>query len=424
MDDEKTASRLVELSPSRRELELKIPAAAVEREYEKILGDYVGRVKVPGFRKGHAPRDMVRSLFDHDVRHDVYDALIPRVLEAELKRLGLKPVNVPGIGRLNREPGGPLRCTASFEVLPDFELPDYHDIKVQAKPVAPEDGDVRKALEDLQAKAAEYLPAEDRAVAEGDYVVVEVQGRDVKTKRLLPVEKTVVLAGHADNEPALNANVTGLKAGQETRFRVTYPPDHPGRRVAGKEIEYTLKAIEIKEKKVPPLNDDFARTVGEYADLEALKAGIRKEIAAAREKSGRNAAAADVLKEIARQVKLELPESMVEQETLSVLKRMLSSQRLPRLTSEALEGLKAQARKQAIDQLTNHLILEKIARQEGVEVTEDDIQGEIRALAEANKVPPATLSAMLEREGRREELRETLLFRKTVDFLAKNAIMT
>ena len=123
-------------------------------------------------------------------------------------------------------------------------------------------------------------------------------------------------------------------------------------------------------------------------------------------------------------VSLELPESVVERETLSVLKRMLSNaSRQTRIPAEALEGLKAQARRQAVEHLTNHLILEKIARQEGLEATEEEIQVEIRELAKANGVPEKYLADMVAKEERREELRETLLFRKTVDFLVKNAII-
>lgn len=417
-------SRLTDVSPSRKEIELEIPLDEVLKEYEKILGEYAGKVKLSGFRQGHAPRDMVRNLFDHDIKHDVYDSLIPRVLEEELSGLRLNPVNVPVLRDLKHEEGQPLRCTAAFEVLPDFELPDYRTIQVPGQTSEVGEEDVDKILEDIRARAAEYVPVEGRGVGHGDYAVVEMQGRDRRTNRLLPVEKAVVLAGHAENEPALNEKITGMKAGEEAAFEVAYPKDNPNRRVAGKDIAYRLKVREVKEKKVPELNDEFARTVGTPEGLKDLREKVRKELVEARDKAGRNETASAVLAEVAKRVSLELPESVVEQESLAVLKRFLSASRDRRISPEALEGLKVQARRQAEDHLKNHLILEKIAEKEGFGVTEEEIQAEIRDLARVNHVSEPYLADMLKRKERREELIETLLFRKTVDFLVKTAIIS
>ena len=416
-------NRLKDISPSRKEIELEIPPDEVRKEYEKILGEYTGKVKLSGFRKGHAPRDMVRSLFEHDIKHDVYDSLIPRVLEEELRGLRLNPVNVPVLRDLKHEEGQPLRCTAAFEVLPEFELPDYRTIQVPGRTPEVGEEDVDKVLEDIRARAAEYVPVEGRGVGDGDYAVVEMQGRDRRTNRFLPVEKAVVLAGHAENEPALNEKIKGMKVGEEGAFEVLYPKDHPNRRVAGKDIAYNLKVREVKEKKVPELNDEFARTVGTLEGLKDLREKVRKELVEAREKAGRNETASAVLAEVAKRVSLELPESVVEQESLALLKRFLSASRDRRIAPEALEGLKAQSRRQAEDHLKNHLILEKIAKKEGFGVTEEEIQAEIRDLAQANHVSEPYLADMLKREDRREELVETLLFRKTVDFLVKTAII-
>ena len=417
-------SRLVDVSPSRKELELEIPDEDFRKEFERTLDEYVGKAKLPGFRKGHAPRDMVRKMFDHDIEHDAFDSLIPRVLGEELEGLGLNPVNVPVLRDLKREEGGPVRCTAAFEVLPEFELPDYRGIQVKKRTVEVADADVDRAVDELRARASEYVPVQGRGVADGDYVVVEMQGRDIRTKRLLPVEKAVVLAGHAENEPALNEQLRGMAPGEERAFRVEYPKDHANKRVAGKTVDYGLKVRDVKERKVPEPNDDFAKSIGHAGGIGGLRDTIRRDLLEARERAGRSEAASEVLAGIASRVSLELPESVVEQETLAVLKRMLQAVRDRRVAPEALESLKAEARRQAADHLRNHLILEKIARKEGLGVGEEEIQAEIRSLAQANHVSEAAVADMLMREGRREELVESLLFRKTVDFLVKTAIMS
>ena len=418
-------SRLNDLGPSRKEIELEIPDEEFRQEYEKILGEYVAKAKLDGFRKGHAPRERVKALFDHEIEHDVYDSLIPRVLEEELRGLRLNPVSVPVLKDLKHEPGQPLRCTASFEVLPQFELPDYRAIRIKKRSTELAKEEVDKAMEEIRGRAAEYVPVADRGVADGDYAVVEMQGRDKKTKRLLPVEKAVVLAGHADNEPALNEKIMGMTPGEERSFEVAYPKEHPNRRVSGKEIVYGLKVRELKEKKLPALDDEFAKSLGVPDGLLALVAKVRQELQEGKERAARNETASDVLAAVADKVALELPESVVEEETLAVLRRLLQAYGDRRIAPEALEALKTEARRQAVDHLRNHLILEKIAQKEGLAVGEEEIQEEIRNLAKANNIPEATLADMIRRdEHRREELAESLLFRKTVDFLVKTAIIS
>jgi trigger factor len=425
MNESARQSRLTEMSPSRREIFLEIPDAEVRQEYEKILGEYVVKAKLDGFRRGHAPRERVKALFDHEIRHDVYDALIPRVLEEELRSLGLHPVNVPVLKDLKHEDGQPLRCAAAFEIIPEFDLPDYRTVRVKSRKAEVSGEDVAKALQDIRARAAEYVPVEGRGVGSGDYVVVEMQGRDQRTKRLLPVEKAVVLAGHAENEPALNEKLEAMTPGEERSFEVSYPKEHANRRVAGKQIAYSLKVRELKEKRLPALDDEFAGSLGVPEGLEELRAKVRKEILEGRERAARNETASEVLTGIADKIALELPESVVEEETLAVLRRLLQGARDRRIAPEAIEGLKAEARRQAVDHLRNHLILEKIAKKEGLAVTDEEVQEEVRSLAAANRVSEAALGEMIRRdEHRRKELMESLLFRKTVDFLMKTSIIS
>ncbi|MCK7476923.1 MAG: trigger factor [Candidatus Moduliflexus flocculans] len=336
------------------------------------------KAKLDGFRKGHAPRERVKALFDHDIAHDVYDSLIPRVLEEELKGLRLNPVSVPVLKDLKHEPGQPLRCTAAFEVMPEFDLPDYRTVQVKKRSTELAKEDVDKAMEEIRARAAEYVPVAGRGAADGDYAVVEMQGRDKRTKRLLPVEKAVVLAGHAENEPALNEKTRGHDARRGEVLRGRLPQGAPNRRVAGKEIDYSLKLRELKEKKLPALDDEFAKSLGVPDGLLALVAKVRQELQEGRERAARNETASDVLTAIAEKVALELPESVVEEESLAVLRRLLQAYGNRPLAPEALEALKTEARRQAVEHLRNHLILEKIAQKEGLGVSEEEIQAEIR----------------------------------------------
>jgi len=195
--------------------------------------------------------------------------------------------------------------------------------------------------------------------------------------------------------------------------------------VAGKDIVYSLRLREIKEKKLPALDDEFAKSLGAAEGVGALKDRVRAELQAARERASQNETASEVLKAIADKISLELPESVVEQEALSILRRALSSARNRAIPPEALDGLRSEARRQAEDHLRNHLILEKIAQKEGLGVSEEEVQAEIASLAKANNVSEKVLGEMVRRDPHRhEEMVENLLFRKTVDFLMKTAIMS
>jgi trigger factor len=410
---------------TRRELDIEIPAGEAAREFELVLDRTAAKVKLDGFRLGRAPREMVKRLFYEDIRQSVIDALAPRAVHEALRERNLSPLQAPVVSAIRYQEGEPLRFTASFEVWPEWELPDYRSIQVR-KTVAPvEDKDVDEALAALRQRAAEYIPVEDRGAAEGDYVAVEIRGRDLATKRFFPTEKTAVLAGHADNEPTLNEQLPGLRIGDERTFRISYPPDHANRKLAGKEVEYYLKVLSLKARKLPELNDDFARSLGEYAGLDDLRTRLRNEIRSGRELQARREAADEFLDILSGRIAPALPEALVRQEAEAILKEAVTTPtgEPARIRPADLDPLRAEARRRAERKVRNHMILMKIAQAERLAVSEDEADDEIRRLARSHDVPFLRLKETFEREGRREELRTSLLLKKSIDFLARSAIM-
>lgn len=408
-----------------RELDIEIPAVEAGREFEATLDRTAARAKLDGFRAGRAPRDMVKRMLYDDIRHSVIDALAPRAVHEELRARSLSPLQPPVIHDIHYQEGETLRFTASFEVWPDFDLPDYRTIKVRKKALPVEDKDVEETLASLRQRAAAYVPVEDRGAREGDYVAAEIKGRDLATKRFFPTEKAVVMAGHPDNEPWLNEHLTGLGIGEEKTFQVRYPSDHPNRKLAGKEVEYSLKAISIKAQKLPELDDDFARSLGDYAGLEDLKTRIRNEIQSSRDVQTRREAADEILQAIADKATLPLPENLVRHEAENVLREIVStpSGEPAKIRPADIEALRAEALKRAERKVRNHMILMKIAQTEKLAVSEEETDDEIRRLAQSNNVPFLRLRETFDQEGRREELQTSLLLKKSIDFLARSAIM-
>lgn len=425
MENMDPKNELKSLSPNRKELQIVISSEEVLKELDDVTETYTERARIPGFRAGKAPHEHVRRLFAEDIRQSAVENLIPRALDRELKSRGVQPVGTPVVEELDFEGDGPLRARVTFDVVPDFEIPDYRSIRISAKDEQEvKDEDILKAVEDLRSRAAEYVPVEGRGVEDGDYVVFEMQGKDLKSRKLFPVEKAVVLAGRPENEPFLNEHLPGVSLGGERTFTTTYESSHPNRKLAGRTVEYRLRVGEIKERKLPDIDDDFARRLGDYGNLEELKADVRSKLQEVRREAVKKETAHDVVKAVTENVDLEPPESLVDNEMAGVLRRMAAS--LPqggKLSPEAAEKLKTEARKQARQNIKSRLVLQEIAKREGLVVTPEDVREEIALLARAEGVHPDALFSGLQEKGHLDPIRENLLTRKAVDFLVGNAII-
>jgi len=419
---EKISAKVTSLSPSKREMEIEVAPDEVAREWEKVLTSYVSRARLDGFRRGKAPRDLVGRLFYKDIRNDVIESLVPRALGETLTTEKIDPVLTPVVSEVSFRDGEPFRFKARVEVLPEFKLPPYKNIRVKKREVKVGDAEVDQALEELHQKSAEYLPVEGREVIVGDYVLLEWKGKDVKTKRVLPTEKVLVLAGHPDNDKALNENLLGLKPQETRHFVISYPQDHPQRKLAGRTLEYDIKLISIKEKKVPEINDEWAKDLGEFENLSSLRERIRKDLERAKVNAARREMGDEIVATIAQGLALELPESLVEREAGAIAKSWTSAES-DTVTLEKFEGLRQKARVQAQKNITNSLVLRKIAAEEGLEVTAEEIEEEIKVMARRNNVPLAQLVGSIDQEGKREDLKVSLLLRKAIDFLLEKALL-
>ena len=411
------------LSGCKREIELIIEAEKVKEEFDKIVAQFSSRSKVPGFRPGKTPVNIIKQRYYADIKESLINELVPKVLSTELKAQNLNPVGMPVVSDLHFIEGQPLSFKAQFEVWPEFELPEYKKIKVKNKNISVTDEEINQSLEELRLRSAQYVPAEGRGVRDGDYVVIELKGNDLKIKKMLPTEKRLMLAGHPDNEEILNNNLIGMNPGEVRNFKIEYDKNHQNKRIAEKIIEYNLKVISIKEKKLSEINDEFAKELGKYESLKELKEKIKKELISSKEKASKSEMAYEIMKKISEKLSIEVPETFVEQEYMAILKRLLSSRPQEDLKKEDLEKLKAEGKEKAKQNLINHLILKKIAEKENLDVSDEEVHQELKEIAKANNLPLAKVIDSFNREGKREELRNNLFLKKTVDFLVEHAII-
>ncbi len=416
-------STVKNISECKREIEVEVDVQEVQQELERIITQYSRRAKIPGFRPGKAPKDIVKRMFYTNIKDSLINSLAPKALEEELRAQKLEPLGAPVVNNLHFKEGEPFRLTAQFDVLPEVFLPEYKNVEVKQKKTSVTTQDIDQYIEDLRLKSAQYVPIKGRGVVEGDYVIAEIKAKDTKTKKLFPTEKIVLIAGDAQNEKVVDEKLIGLNQEESCDFVLTYDKNNENKRLAGKTIEYTLKVISIKEKKIPELNDDFAKDLGDYENLKDLRTKINNEVKVQKERESERESAEEIVNSIAERVNFELPETLVDQEYKEVIRRFFSSRSQQDLNKEELEKLKKGAKEKAEQNIKRHLILKKIAEKENIKVSDEEVHEELKVIAEANKLPLARVIDTFNKEGRREELRNTLQVKKTVDFLIKNAII-
>ncbi len=419
---DKVTDNMRELSQCKREIDIEIPVSEVKKEFENTVQHFSQSAKIKGFRPGKVPVDLIKRKYYKDIKDSVANTLIPAAVSKELRALDVKPVGSPVVKELTFEEDQPMKFKAQFEVWPEFELPEYKNIKVSRKKISVTANDIKTTLDDLQKRSAQYIPTEERGVVDGDYVVTEIRSQDLRTKKAPPKEQVVILAGHPENEKILNDNLLGMKVNQDKDFTISYPKGHKNKKLEGKDIAYSIKVMSIKEKKLPTIDDDFAKELGEFQNLKELKSQLKKELRTSKENVAQKELAEEVVKTISDKVTFELPEILVEEEALALVRRSLSSQ--PQhvqkaLTNENIGKLKEEMKDKAKQNLKNHLLLTKISEKEELKVEDKDVEEEMMNIARANNIPLDKARENIQKD----ELRENLLLRKTVDFLVGNAII-
>ena len=277
-----------ETNPCQRELTVEIPADVVKAETENLVGRYQKLARIPGFRKGKVPASIVRQRFAEEIKSDVVDALVPRYFRDEAKKQNLSPISQPRVTDLHVHEGEPLRFKASFEVLPDFKLAPYDDIRATTLDTDVSEEEVETSLKNIREQQAAYTAVEEeRPVADGDFAVVSFKGtpKDAESDaKPVEVDEIMVEIGGQNTIPEFSENLRGVKPGEQRTFDVKYADDFADKRLAGKTMTYEVMVKAIKTKTVPELNDEFAKELStEFNTVEDLRNRVRDNMKAEKE---------------------------------------------------------------------------------------------------------------------------------------------
>lgn len=412
----------------RRELEIEIPLEAVQRKVESVAREFARVARVPGFRPGKAPVTLIRRRFAEDIKAEVMQSLVPEYFENAVREANLKPLGRPEIEGLVFEEDKPLKFKATFEVLPEIQLGDYKGLEVEEQEMTVSDEDVEKALAEMRERAATFVAVEDRSVQEGDYAVLSLTGTQLKPevkREPIHADEVLCLVGGENTLKEFTENLLGAKPGEERRFEVTYIQEYSDRELAGKTIAYTARVRGIKQKQLPELNDEFAKDLGEFATLPELRGKLRKDLEADQERRRREDTRDRLVSILVERHDFPLPGALVEHQMNTRLERSvrtLMAQGVdPRRLDVDWAKLRRQQREAAVREVKAGLLLEKVADAERIEVSEEEVEREIAAIATRARQSTEAVRSRLTRENGLDRIKSTLRSEKTVDFIYSNA---
>jgi trigger factor len=416
----------------RREIDLEIPAENVQKATEKVARDLARIARIPGFRPGKAPVTLVRRRFAEDIQGEVVHSLVPEYLEKALDEKKLVPITRPEVDKIDFKDGQPLRVHAVFEVLPEFDLGDYKNLQVQIDEIEIGNAQVDKALEEMRERAATFIPVEGRAAKDGDSVLVRLTGTPRAGGDPLRADNILVPLGAEATLASFTENLRGASTGETKRFEVAYPADYPDSKLAGKTYDYSVEVQGIKEKKLPELNDEFAKDTagqpsslagapGGVATLDELRRKIRESLDAAKEEREKSQVGEKILEALVARHDFPVPEALVESQMDSRLERTVRSLAAqgvdPRAVNVDWAALRRQQRDRAVADVKAELLLDRIASAEKIEVTDEDVDQEIRALAERSGESATALRARLTKQGALDRMKSKLRSDRTIEWL-------
>jgi len=429
-------TELIEISPTRKQIDVVIEPEAVRAVYDRISDKYAKGANVPGFRPGHAPRGVVRTRFKDQIRTELLRELLPdavqkAVEEHKLAPLGEPELNLENTGGLSELGEKPISFSVNVEVLPDVKLGDYKGLEVARRTRPVKDEDLDRVIESLRENSATLEPVEDRGAQPGDTVTANFHGKFLNQPDAEPikVEDVDVVLGGPGVVSEITDNLTGAKPDDEKVFTVDYPADFSSKGLAGKQVEYTIKVSAVRIKELPELDDEWAQSLGEEIEsLGDLRAKVRSDLESQTKNEADNKVRADLVRQIVEAHQLELPEGLVEHQTEvrleSVVRDMIGQGIDPRNKELNWDKARDSLKEQASYDLRGSLLLERIADEEKIEVSEQEIDDEINAIAEASRQSPEQVRGILTKQGGERSIAGRLRNRKALEFLVANAKIT
>jgi trigger factor len=420
-------AELIDLSECKKNLHIEIPHDVVDAEITHIAQELARRARVPGFRPGKAPIGVVKTRFRDEIVSEMMQHLMPKYFGDAIDERKLEIVQAPHFESVDYNSGKPLRFRAVFEVYPKLNITNYEGIPVQEVSTKIDDKEVEASLKKLQEDMAELAPVEEgRPVQEGDFAEISYTGT-IENSDEPPIsgEKAVAEIGGRTTVKEFNENLIGAKVNEERTFRVTYRPDYPTAKLAGKTVEYKVRIEGLKTKEIPEINDEFAQRFGEYKTLDELKTKLREDLEKHKREQAQEQMREKLLEWLEDNNEFELPQSLIERQLQTRVQRLVRDLSRQGINPQRLDvdwgKIREDQQQQAMRDVKGSLILEHVAEKENITVSDEEIEVEMEKIAAETNRPTEKVKEVLSRDSGLERLRAQIRNKKTLDLLQSKA---
>ncbi len=415
---------LEKLKAVRHKINVEVSAEKAQKSAETALKAMQKEVDVKGFRKGAVPFDIIRKHLGVEAEREIAKQIVRDTYAAAIGQENAAPISDPSVQYETYADGQPFKYWAEFDVMPDITVPEYEGLKLEREKVEVTDQEIDGEIKRLQAAMTQLEPADDGILGAGMMALVDFHGTvDGKPFKGSDAENFVVDFGTL--LPAFEENIKGMKKGEEREIKITYPKDYFNQEIAGKEGTYHVKVKELRKKIVPELGDDFAKTLGKFENMNAVRADIKKHIANAKEEFQKRRLGTNAIRELSEKNDFEVPEVMIQNELgamLDDIARQLKAQgKTPEEvgfdTKKFIEDNMGEAKKR----VRGYLIAFAIAKGVPLTVGDEELETRIAMIARQSNQPVDKVKAQFEKENLKERLKSQVLYEKTLDFIVSKA---
>jgi trigger factor len=413
-----------------RSVEVTIPADEVSRAMRSTVKRYQKQARLPGFRAGKVPESLIRARFADRIRQEVLEAVMPQHFNHAITEGQFRLVSQPQVVDMKMEDDQPLWFKAEFEVMPEFSIEGYQDVKVEKPSSVFTDQEFQTEVDRVRDSRSTMEPVEeDRPLADGDWAQISFTGnfqgegeQSAEENKALTGEDVLLEVGGSNTLPAFNDALRGAKVGQELKFELSYPAEFGEKRLAGKTVAYDVTVKGIKKRVAPELNDDFAKELGDYSSYEDFLTKFRENLQAEKDHRTEVETRERLMNGLGQRFQFPVPESLVQQQIDVRLERglrALASQGMREEDMKRLDfaRLRAAQRDSANGEVKSLLILDRISEAENIGVSDEEINQELELLSLRLREPLDALRVRLTQDGSIARIREQIRRDKTAKLL-------
>jgi trigger factor len=414
------------LDSVRKKVEVLLPVETVDEIRETIYEEVKKHAKIKGFRPGKVPKTIITQHYKDYIDEEVKKKMVENTMYEALQEAKVEPIMEPHVDFLEKEgeQGYVLEC----EVLPEIELPEYKGIAVEVEPVNVTDEDVEKRIEGLQQMHAEIIAKEpDAAADKGDFVIIKYQGyHDGQPVKEVAAESYPVELGNAMLMPEFEKGLMGMKVNEERDVELAFPEDYPDKSIASKTLIFKVTMKEVKQKRLPQINDEFAKDVS-YENIEALKQGVKGELIKEKEGARDRETTQKIMDALLKDMTVPVPKRLLDKRLQGMLEEAMSRYQPGQLTVEEMQSIRLRMRdefgKRAEDRLRAEIVLARIAEKEGIKAENSDVEERIKKIAEDAKKTYNEIRSVYEQYNLIGGLKSAIIEEKAVGLLRDNAVI-